>query len=133
MFSTACGKLLEASPVSAVSGGAKSQDSNVYIGDGDNVISNKNSLIWIKTCLDNVVFDLPAMIDSGANPNCISLRCVQASEYLKKLERFPYSGRPIVDANNEPIKPSYVIRCQLSIGCPTITIETEFVVIRHAQ
>ena len=51
----------------------------------DNVIriSNKNSLIWINVNLDGQ--QIPAMVDSGANPNCISLRCVQGSPHLKKL------------------------------------------------
>ena len=42
----------------------------------DNIvqISNKNSLIWLTIKLDGQ--ELPAMLDSGANPNCISWRCV---------------------------------------------------------
>ena len=40
-------------------------------------ISEKNSLIWVTVKIEGQC--LPAMIDSGANPNCISLRCVQGS------------------------------------------------------
>ena len=123
------GKLVEASPVNTVCGDAKSQNNDkCIIGNGDHIISGKNSLIWITACLD--VQDIPAMIDSGANPNCISLRCVQGSEYLKGLKRHSYSGKRIVDANGEPIQPSFVIKCKLIVGCPKIAIETDFVVIQ---
>ena len=81
-------------------------------------ISNKNSLIWINVCLNGQ--QIPAMIDSGANPNCISLRCVQGSHYLKHLTKVEYSGKQIVDANGEPIQPSYVIKCKLLPGTPCI-------------
>ena len=36
----------------------------------------------------------------------------------------------IVDANGEPIKPDYVLKCQLQIGTPKLIIETEFFVIK---
>ena len=57
--------------------------------DTDNIIrlSDKNSLIWVKVDLNNQT--LPSMIDSGANPNCISMRCVQGSPHLRQLERSP--------------------------------------------
>ena len=88
----------------------------------------KNSLIWIKACLGGQ--ELPAMIDSGANPNCLSLRCVQGSEWLRKVQRHQYSGKGIVDANGEPIQPSFVIKCCLTVGSPKIVVNTEFVVIQ---
>ena len=90
-------------------------------------ISNKNSLIWFSIHLGRQ--ELPAMLDSGANPNCISLRCVNGSSYLKRLTKYPYTGKQIVDANGAAIEPSYVIKCKLQIGNPEITMETEFVVI----
>ena len=90
-------------------------------------ISNKNSLIWFSIHLGRQ--ELPAMLDSGANPNCISLRCVNGSSYLKRLTKYPYTGKQIVDANGAAIEPSYVIKCKLQIGNPEITVETEFVVI----
>ena len=70
------------------------------------------------------------MIDSGANPNCISLRCVQGSSQLKVLSRSAYTGKQMVDANGEPIQPSFVIKCKLTLGTPSISIVTEFVVIK---
>ena len=69
------------------------------------------------------------MIDSGANPNCISLRCVRGSDYLNSLARSQYSGQQIVDANGENIEPCYVLKCSLKLGTPSILIKTEFVVI----
>ena len=90
-------------------------------------ISNKNSLIWFSAHLEGQ--EVPAMLDSGANPNCISLRCVNGSQYLKRMKRYPYSGKQMVDANDKPIEPAYVIKCNLRVGNPTLLIKTEFVVI----
>ena len=73
---------------------------------------------------------MPAMLDSGANPNCISLRCVTGSHRLKRLKQYPYVGKPMVDANGGSIEPSYVIKCQLQMGKPKITVDTEFVVVK---
>ncbi len=100
------------------------------VTNSDNVvqIGNKNYLIWVTADLNGQ--EIPAMIDSGANPNCISLRCVQGSNYLKSLSRSQYSGKQIVDANGEPIEPCYVVECRLKLGTPSKTIETEFVVIK---
>ena len=58
---------------------------NVNCGDSVDRIPAKNSLIWINTRLDGQ--EIPAMVDSGANPNCLSLRCVQGSDFLKQLTR----------------------------------------------
>ena len=91
-------------------------------------ISEKNSLIWVTVKIEGQC--LPAMIDSGANPNCISLRCVQGSSQLKVLSRSAYTGKQMVDANGEPIQPSFVIKCKLTLGTPSISIVTEFVVIK---
>ena len=66
-------------------------------------ISDKDTLIWIKVKLCRQ--ELPAMVDSGANPNCISHRCFQASRYLKNLPRFEYTGNIIVDANGQAVQP----------------------------
>ena len=89
-------------------------------------ISDKNSLIWVSAKLGTQ--EIPAMIDTGANPNCLSYRCLQGSPHLKRLERVPYSGKQIVDANGEPIATDFVVKCQLSLG--TLTTLTEFVVIK---
>ena len=74
--------------------------------------------------------ELPAMVDSGANPNCISYRCFQASVCLKKLPRFKYEGRPIVDANGRVVEPEFVIKVRLGVGTPRLEFDTEFVVIK---
>ena len=74
--------------------------------------------------------DLPAMIDTGSNPNCVSLRCVLGSNHLKNLERHGYSGRQIVDANGQPMQPSFMIKCDLCFGSPEVIIPTAFVVIK---
>ena len=71
-------------------------------------ISDKNTLIWIKLKLG--LQELPAMVDSGANPNCISHRCFQASRYLKNLPRFKYTGNIIVDANGQAVEPEFVVK-----------------------
>ncbi len=71
---------------------------------------------------------IPSMVDSGANPNCISLRCVQGSSHLRRLEKHPYSGRRICDAKGELIEPNFVIKCQITLGTPKLTFWTEFVV-----
>ena len=90
-------------------------------------ISNKNSLIWFTAYLEGQ--EVPVMLDSGANPNCISLRCVRGSQQLKQLKQYRYSGKQMVDANGEPIEPSFVIKCTLCVGNPKLLVETEFVVI----
>lgn len=75
--------------------------------------------------------ELPAMLDTGANPNCISKRCVEASDILRVLPRHPYSGKNIVDANGQPLKPLYVLKCHLQIGSPTLMLPTELIVIEY--
>ena len=71
-------------------------------------ISDKDTLIWIKVKLCRQ--ELPAMVDSGANPNCISHRCFQASRYLRNLPRFKYTGSTIVDANGQAVEPEFVVK-----------------------
>ena len=142
------GKLIGASPtsprfgdahnavdrMSTGGGGYDSQLNNTVthldVNETDNVvqISNKNSLIWLSIKLNKQ--KLPAMLDSGANPNCISLRCVKGSPSLKRLQRYPYTGKQMVDANGEPIQPSYVIKVELVMGIPEIIVHTEFVVVQ---
>ena len=124
------GKLAGASSAfPEVSGDALCQDSqDEHTEDTIVQISNKNSLIWVTPLLNGQV--VPAMVDSGANPNCISLRCVQASPHLKRLARLEYSGKQIVNANGEPIEPSFVIQCELKIGTPQKVITTKFVAIK---
>ena len=70
------------------------------------------------------------MVDSGANPNCISHRCFQASRYLRNLPRFKYTGSTIVDANGQAVEPEFVVKVSVQIGEPKIEFETEFVVIK---
>ena len=66
----------------------------------------------------------------GANPNCISQRCVAGSDKLSSLKRYEYSGKPIVNANGQPMLPLYMIQCNLLMGSPEISILTGFVVIK---
>ena len=103
------------------------QSENVTTGEGIIRISNENSLIWVYAELNGQT--ISSMIDSGANPNCIAMRCVQGSPHLKQLERLPYSGRPIYDAKGELIQPTFVIKCRLSLGTPALVINTDFVVV----
>ena len=99
------------------------------VSDNDDVIRlSDNSLIWVKAVLNNNQTK-PSMIDSGANPNCISMRCVQGSSHLRHLERSLYSGKRIFDAKGDLIEPNFVIKCSLSLGTPKLTIDTEFVVV----
>ena len=65
---------------------------------------------------------IPAMTDSGANPNCISLRCVRGSKELKYLPRIPHSGKDIVDANGRILEPQFVINCEVAFGNPLSVI-----------
>ena len=104
-------------------------DTGQFINEKDSIIqiSNKNSLIWVTADVNGQ--EISAMIDSGANPNCISLRCVRGSDYLNSLARSQYFGQQIVDANGENIEPCYVLKCSLKLGTPSILIKTEFVVI----
>ena len=58
----------------------------------DNNSSNSvsASFIWILAKLNDQ--KLPIMVDSGATPNCLALRCVEASSCLKNILRHPYNG-----------------------------------------
>ena len=78
-----------ASPAVSETGGA---NESVNVKDV-NVLqsSDKNSLIWITARMADQ--ELPAMIDTGANLNCISICCVQGSEMLNGLERYRYLGK----------------------------------------
>ena len=85
-------------------------------------------MIWIKFRIAGQ--ELPGMVDSGANPNCISYRCFQGSRKLRSLEQYQYKGKPIVDANGQLISPSFEIRVKLCVGSPEVVLETTFVVIK---
>ena len=91
-------------------------------------ISDKNSLIWFSIVLAGQ--EVPAMLDTGANPNCISQRCVLGSEKLRNLERYQYAGKQILDANGQLMEPLFVIRCSVGFGSPIHIFTTEFVVIK---
>ena len=129
------GKLLGASPNNPDGDAQEIQGNAETVGVGGpdeilsetcNSISNKNSLIWVSVRLNGQV--LPSMVDSGANPNCISLRCVKGSSFLRGLEKHPYSGEDIYDAKGDIIKPDFVIKCTVVLGTPQLSFETEFVV-----
>ena len=70
------------------------------------------------------------MLDTGANPNCFSLLCVLGSEYLRNLPRHEYAGNKIVDANGQPMQPSFVLKCNMSLGSPEVNVYAEFVEIK---
>ena len=57
--------------------------SNEAVNSADEKIQlpDKNSLIWVSAQLNGQ--EIPMMVDSGANPNCISLRCFQGSPFLR--------------------------------------------------
>ena len=57
------------------------QSENVTTGEGIIRISNENSLIWVYAELNGQT--ISSMIDSGANPNCIAMTCLQGSPHLK--------------------------------------------------
>ena len=95
------------------------------------ISSNKHehegaSLMWIQANLSGQ--DVPVMIDTGATPNCIALRCVMASSILKDLPRNTYRGNDIIDANGQPLQPSFSIKCDITIGTPQLAITCEFLV-----
>ena len=73
---------------------------------------------------------LPAMVDSGAIPTCIALRCVLSSPKLKNLTRSKYYGHKIVDANNNPIIPEFVISVTFELGEPSLLITLKVVVVK---
>ena len=51
---------------------------------------NVGSLMWVTGRINQQ--SLPVMVDTGATPNCLALRCVQASIHLKSLPRQEYFG-----------------------------------------
>ena len=69
------------------------------------------------------------MIDTGATPNCIILRCVSASDILKELPRKLYHGSNIIDANGQPLRPEFTIQCNLTMGTPKFSINCVFLVL----
>ena len=88
---------------------------------------SEDSLLWVNGYIYGQ--PLPMMIDTGATPNCIALRCVSASPCLKVLPKKRYNGRKIIDANGNVIQPKYVISTSLVVGQPSISQDTEFLVI----
>ena len=85
------------------------------------------SLIWITVKICEVI--LPVMIDTGATPNCIATRCVEASSILRNLPRWVYTVNQILDANGQYLRPKFVISASVVIGSPAISVQCEFVVI----
>ena len=83
--------------------------------------------MWITATLSGQT--LPTMIDTGATPNCIALRCVVSSSYLKGLTRKQYHGKTVIDANGNQLKPKFVISVSVVLGSSPLSFECDFIVI----
>ena len=97
------------------------------VSSSANENSDSVTLIWITVKICEVI--LPVMIDTGATPNCIATRCVEASSILRNLPRRVYTGNQILDANGQYLRPKFVISAPVVIGSPAISVQCEFVVI----
>ena len=94
LFIKGAGKLLEASTDYIHVGAETFNVNNIHNDDKKTVSIDYNiSLIWISVKLSGQC--IPVMIDTGATPNCIALRCVLGSPILKNLPRVPYVGREL--------------------------------------
>ena len=86
-------------------------------------------LMWIASTINGQ--QLPVMVDTGATPSCVALRCVEASPHLKSLPRREYVGAGIFTANGDALKPNFVITVHIVMGCPAVSITTELLVIKE--
>ena len=128
LFIKGAGKLLEASTDYIHVGAETFNVNNVHNDDKKTVSIDCNiSLIWISVKLSGQC--IPVMIDTGATPNCIALRCVLGSPILKNLLRVPYAWKGIIDANGNLIHPKFVISPTLVLGLPTISFQSSFIVV----
>ena len=98
--------------------------------DENNVkcVGKKGKLLWIEAVVSGE--KLSIMLDSGATHNCIALRCVLASKYLKNLKRSEYQDSLLVDANGKPLQSLFTIDCTVTIGSPSLSISCTFVVVQ---
>ena len=62
---------------------------------------------------------------------CIAKRCVTSSVLLKKLPLKPYTGDPILDANQRPLPATHVISVNFTAGSPVLSLSVDFVVVDH--
>ena len=102
------------------------QSGNVEVAEIGNT-ERKADLMWIRGEVNGQLLDI--LLDSGATKSCIAMRCVTASPYLSSLPRRPYSGKLLVDVNNNPIKTSFEITCPLALGRPALSVNVTFVVV----
>ena len=90
-------------------------------------VSTDINLMWIAETLSGQT--LSTMIDTGATPNCIALRFVVASSYLKGLTRKQCHGKTVIDANGNHLKPKFVISVSVVLGSTVLSFECDFIVI----
>ena len=106
---------------------APTRDSHNMSQGGVKVVE-KGTLMWIAGKFNGEM--LPAMIDTGATPCCIALRCVEASSNLQSLPRQNYVGTGVTVADGSVLQPSSTIRINVVIGQPAISVSVEFLIIK---
>ena len=130
MLTKNVGKLIAASTAKPVDAEYSSvnyepKTANVSSSVSDN---HSKSLIWVSGYFNGK--QLPAIIDSGAIPCCIALRCVLNSPKLKCIMRQKYIGDRIIDANGNPVAPEFVIFVPLMLGQPAFSVTESFIVVK---
>ena len=85
--------------------------------------------MWIFACLNEQ--PIPVMLDTGATPSCIALRCITANAVLSKLPRKPYLGLGITAANGENLQPDFIVTVTVTMGNPTTLVNVDILVIKN--
>ena len=72
---------------------------------------------------------IDCVLDSAATQCCIARRCVSSSPILRDLPLKPYTGAPLLDANQRPLAANFVISVQFVAGTPSCSISVDMVVV----
>ena len=94
------GKLKRASLIAGNDATASSALVDIPTKSKINSVDKKGKLLWIDTQVNGE--KLSCMLDCGATHNCLAMRCVLASKYLRNVKRSEYKDHPLVGANTIP-------------------------------
>ena len=84
-------------------------------------------LYWFKCKLNGQLFY--ALLDCGATLCCIARRCVTSNPVLSNMPVTAYTGRPLLDANKNPLSAKEEITLFFVAGVPALRLKVSMVIV----